>query len=81
MSGCYCTGACKNGGKCPVLDNFIPFNPPRFNYFEAKIKSSEERALDDVSVYIKTLEDKIKKALVALDQGMPAHEVVRILQG
>lgn len=58
------------------MSGFQLFQPREFHYVDA-----EAKLLDDVSVYIKTLEDKIKKAMAALDQGLPAYEVAKILHG
>ncbi len=64
-----------------MSDGFQPLDPPRFNYVDAAYKSSEELALDNVRFYITMLEGRISKAMVALDQGLPAYEVAKILQG
>lgn len=61
--------------------SFQPLNPPRYNYVDAKPISAEQMATDNLTVYIRMLEDRIFQARIALAEGKPASEVVRILQG
>jgi hypothetical protein len=60
--------------------SFEPLKPREFRYVDAKV-SSEQLAVDNLAVYIRMLEDRIFKAKIALAEGKPASEVVRILQG
>lgn len=63
------------------MSKFEPLDPPRYDYVDAKCKLSEELSKDNVDFYIKLLEGRISRARVALDQGLPAYEVAKILQG
>lgn len=63
------------------MSKFEPLDPPRFNYVDVECKSSEELSRDNLTIYIKLLQGRINKAKVALDQGLPAYEVAKILQG
>lgn len=63
------------------MSKFEPLDPPRYNYVDVKCKSPEELAKDNVAFYIKLLEGRISRAKVALDQGLPAYEVAKILHG
>ena len=60
------------------MSGFQPLDPPRFNY--VNVKSAEDELMDVVGNYIRSLEVKIASAILALQDGYTAEEVLVILK-
>jgi hypothetical protein len=60
------------------MSEFMPLDSPHFSY--VNVKSAEDELMDVVGNYIKSLELKIASAIMALQDGYTAEEVLVILK-